>query len=276
MITSKIRLNFSVLLTVILIFSFCGCKSINKLRSAQDSFNQAAELNNQQNFGSISFEGISVTDLAKQNESALLYQETNQILNDFSEKEREDLKKNNLYGNYLVLKGLTNWKLENYDAVYKVVAEAADKEINFTTRDKGIIQIMPALIAVEEAKPFYQNASEQHDKNCFNLNKAMSIIKDAPLGDVEKVISNTATPANLRLYAIQCNLLAHHYRIEAYRSAKDDLSSNEKCIKKRTSSYDQSRQKTLDLISLLEKMKKKSQSEELTTIYNYWRSVTDK
>ena len=277
---TKSQTRLSILLTVLLIFALCGCKSVNKLRSAQDAFNQAAALDNQQNLKSINeiTASESRNTLAQQNESALLYQHTNQILNSFTDSEKSDLKKDKLYGNYVVLKGLTNWKLGNHDIAYNASTEAANNEIDFTARDRAIIQIIPALIAIEEARPFYLRASDTPDNNCINLNRVMSIIKNTPLKRIESVINDKNTPVNLKIYAIQSELLGHHYRIEAFRSAED--SDTPSCIAPSyTERIKESEGRTTTLLENLKVIQKIPDMEidqkELQKIINYWKSLTD-
>ncbi len=222
------RIKLIVFLLIVFV-SLCGCKTINKLRTAQDTFNEAASLDNQSSqvsyYNNVTPSEVSAAPIAPQDKSKLLYHETLEILDTIDDSGKTTLKKNKLYGNYLILKGLSYWKLDKNAEATAVVAEAEKETDNLIDRDKKLFEIMPSLIALNEAKPYYVKSTKHLDENCFNIKRITEIITDEEIEPFDKILNDRNENSNLRLYVAQCKLLAYFYQHKGYRFAASNKNS---------------------------------------------------
>src|SRR5678815_2022733 len=98
-----------------------GCSSVNHLRDAQDSFNQAAAAEN-----ALRFDGKASDALASMGALRSSYASTLRSLENLSSKDEEALRQDGLWGSALTLKALTQWRLGQYDRALKTVRLATE------------------------------------------------------------------------------------------------------------------------------------------------------
>ena len=156
------RKKYFSLLIITLIAS--SCAQLIYLDQAQDNFNKAASLENKQALG---LEQVNSEKDSRELETAL-----NQSYLEFSpkyyynisdkklekalnsSKYKNGLKKDNLLGNALALKALTEWKLEKFKEA-NVTAIMAQEELKSSgyegTRDYAVMAALPGLISNDEA-----------------------------------------------------------------------------------------------------------------------------
>ncbi|WP_421901789.1 hypothetical protein [Maridesulfovibrio sp.] len=272
MLNRNKRSKITFLLIIISVFALCGCKTVHKLRTAQETFNKAAELDNfkahNNHFNNITPDNFSATLIETQNTSKILYYETLESLNSIGESGETTLKNNKLYGNYLILKGLTLWKLGKNKEAYETIDLAHENAANLTNRDKNILEIMPSIIALNEAKQYYTNSSEDFDKNCYNLKKTDNILSEQNIKTLNNAIEDPKTQLPLKIYATECKLLTHFYLYKGYKYALKGTQKN--CTAKYTGRYNNATATAKQAISNLETITKNST--EAQEVIKFWKN----
>lgn len=148
------------LLAAILILCLAGCQSINHLREAQDSFNNAAAMENR----------IRLEPLAgAPGLESKLNEPTDQVLADFnsvrsgyastllslgklSGKDERALKADRLWGVVLTLKAMAQWRLKDYDGALRTAEEAGLQPADqLYPRDAALLTALPGLIKIDLA-----------------------------------------------------------------------------------------------------------------------------
>jgi tetratricopeptide (TPR) repeat protein len=149
----RIARRLCAALTLVLVTTLVvGCASVNRLREAQESFNQAAALENELRFDAARQEGSVQAQLAQNTTIQNGYASALLSLDKLEAKDVERLKQDRLWGNVLALKALTQWKLGLFDRARDTAREVqqvgADQVF---PRDRALLLALPGLMKTDEA-----------------------------------------------------------------------------------------------------------------------------
>jgi hypothetical protein len=143
-----IQRTWIALLVIVVMFG-CG---VHRLKQAQDSYNQAAQIEAQ-----LSFEEIEPTADPLEGASQALrnYRIALSLTDEALEKHAENLKKDHLYGTALMLKALCQWRVAaldeeaDQDKIREIIDDidkrVKQKYITLGTRDKVLLRALPGL-----------------------------------------------------------------------------------------------------------------------------------
>lgn len=185
-----------------------GCVNINRLREAQDAFNQAAAAENALKFDTSAHDAVaSLGGVRSGYASALL------SLEQLNGANQRKLQADGLWGTALTLKALTQWRLGMFDQALATAQQARESASDpMYPRDRAVLAALPGLIKTDQA-----------------YNK---ILSKASLADVKALlIGDTGAVANLnsarqqvekehpvQLYLIQAQLAAYrNYQVALHR-----------------------------------------------------------
>ena len=149
----RIARRLCAALTLVLVTTLVvGCASVNRLREAQESFNQAATLENELRFDAARQEGSVQAQVAQNTTIQNGYASALLSLDKLEAKDVERLKQDKLWGNVLALKALTQWKLGLFDRARDTAREVqqvgADQVF---PRDRALLLALPGLMKTDEA-----------------------------------------------------------------------------------------------------------------------------
>jgi hypothetical protein len=135
--------SFALLLAVA-----AGCASVNRLREAQDAFNQAATAENALRFDARAADAVASLGAVRSGyASALLSLDKLE-----NSKDQARLRNDGLWGTALTLKALTQWRLGQFD---KAIATAALAKQNAADqiypRDQAVVTALPGLVKTDQA-----------------------------------------------------------------------------------------------------------------------------
>jgi hypothetical protein len=153
MADSRIARRLYAALTLVLVTTLVvGCASVNRLREAQESFNQAAALENELRFDAARQEGSVQAQVAQNTTIQNGYASALLSLDKLEATDVERLKQDKLWGNVLALKALTQWKLGLFDRARDTAREVqqvgADQVF---PRDRALLLALPGLLKTDEA-----------------------------------------------------------------------------------------------------------------------------
>jgi hypothetical protein len=176
-----------------------GCASVNRLREAQDSFNQAASAENAARFdANPSDTTASLVSARSGYASALL------SLAKIESKDQASLQHDGLWGAALSLKSLCQWRLSQYEQALVSVEQARNSGTNqIHPRDRALLAALPGLIKVDQAYSKILNQAPLAD------------VKDLLVGDNGAVANLQAARAlvdkdhPVQIYLIQGQLAAY-------------------------------------------------------------------
>jgi hypothetical protein len=133
-------------ITLLLVLA-AGCASVNRLREAQDAFNQAAMLENAQRFdASPANAGVNLAAPRSGYASALL------SLNQLAPDDEKRLRQDGLWGTTLTLKALSQWRLGQFQPALDSAAEAQKTAGDqLYPRDRVMLEALPGLIKTDQA-----------------------------------------------------------------------------------------------------------------------------
>jgi len=129
-----------------------GCQSVNRLREAQDAFNQAATADLRTVFGTDTTvnESNSADPVSQWSSVRNHYASALLSLNKIDRKDERILREEKLWGAKLTLEALCYWKLGNYEKAL-TNAQQAQKTDQLFPRDKAVMQALPGLIMIDYA-----------------------------------------------------------------------------------------------------------------------------
>lgn len=145
-----------VCLSLIALFAI-GCQHVNHLRDAQDSFNQAAALENESKFNPASLsstqeEAVAAARLTSLSTVKSGYAAALLSLKTMPKDQVKQLKQDKLWGVALTLQALSEWKLGQHAAALKTADLAISSASDQTyPRDAAILQALPGLIRIDVA-----------------------------------------------------------------------------------------------------------------------------
>ena len=141
-----------------------GCASANRLREAQDSFNQAAAAENAMRFDAKPSEAVAGLSAVRSGYASALLS-----LEKLEDTDQRRLRDDGLWGTALTLRALTQWRLGFFDKALASAQEAQSSAGDqMYPRDRAVIAALPGLIKTDQA-----------------YNK---ILSNAPLSDVEALL----------------------------------------------------------------------------------------
>jgi hypothetical protein len=187
-----------------------GCASVNHLREAQESFNQAAALETQLRFDAALPEGPTQGPLTQSTTIQNGYASALLSLDRLEAKDLERLKQDKLWGNVLALKALAQWKLGLLDRARDTAREgqqaAADQVF---PRDRALLLALPGLIKTDEAFAALQRlpAAPTPEQRAATLKNVQLLVADA--GDALDRGRGAVDPGHpVQVYLIQAKLAA--------------------------------------------------------------------
>jgi hypothetical protein len=198
-----------VLLLAMTAASGCGT-STNRLREAQESFNQAATAENELRFDVELPEGPVQDPVARNTTIQNGYASALLSLGKLEQQDVEQLKSDKLWGNVLALKALAQWKLGLLDQARQTAAEAQQAGADqLLPRDQALLAALPGLIKVDEAFTALQRvpAEPSPAQRATTLGNVQLLVSDALTAiDRGRVAGGPAHP--VQLYLIQAELAA--------------------------------------------------------------------
>jgi len=227
---TSVATRATVLIVVTLVVA--GCQHINHLRDAQESFNEAATIENKAKFGIGKTEpgtiGENSSDvLFTKNSARLGYAAALLSLKQMPPEQKAQLKKDKLWGVALTLQALAEWKLEKYDDAVETAGQAGKlKSDQLFPRDSAVVHAIPALIKIDLAYSAYTNLKKGQtvgDTNTSNYKSFKETIEPYLTGDdgaiKQLTLARGKVTSNhpINAYLIQSQLAAYVNYANAYR-----------------------------------------------------------
>lgn len=209
------RLRAAFIVLLLLTAAATGCSggigtSTNRLREAQESFNQAAAAENSLRFDNQLQEGPVQGQLASNTAIQNGYASALLSLGKIEQQDVERLKSDKLWGNVLALKALTQWKLGLLDQARQTATEAQQAGADqLLPRDQALLLALPGLIKVDEAFAALQRlpAEPSATQRATALQNVQLLVSDAVTAiDKGRVAAGAAHP--VQVYLIQAELAA--------------------------------------------------------------------
>lgn len=139
-----------------------GCASVNRLREAQDAFNQAAAEENRLRFDATLSEGAAQGQLAQSTTIQNGYASALLSLDRLEARDAERLKRDRLWGNVLALRAVAQWRLGLLDQARETAREAQQAGADqVSPRDRALLLALPGLIKTDEAFAVLQRLPAQ-------------------------------------------------------------------------------------------------------------------
>jgi hypothetical protein len=142
----------ATLALVVLVALAAGCASVNHLREAQESFNEAVALETTLRFDAPLAEGPTQARLAQSTTVQNGYASTLLSLDRLESRDIDRLKRDGLWGNVLALRALAQWKLglaDEAQATAREIQQAGAGPVH--PRDRALLLALPGLIKTDEA-----------------------------------------------------------------------------------------------------------------------------
>lgn len=197
-------------LAVVVATLAAGCASVNHLRDAQESFNEAAATENVLRFEAALLEGPTQSPLAQNTTVQNGYASALLSLDRLEARDVERLKRDRLWGNVLALKALAQWKLGLLDearTTAREVQETGGDQVH--PRDRALLLALPGLIKTDEAFAALQRlpAAPTPAQRAATLRNVQLLVGDA--ADALDRGRGAVDPAHpVHVYLIQAKLAA--------------------------------------------------------------------
>ena len=206
------RLCVALIVVLVATAAATGCGiSVNRLREAQEAFNQAAAAENELRFDVELQEGPVQGQLTRNTTIQNGYASALLSLGKLEQPDVDRLKGDNLWGNVLALKALAQWKLGLLDQARQTAAEAQQGGADqILPRDRALLISLPGLIKTDEAFAALQRlpvepSAAQRAEALRNIQLLVSDAADAI--DKGRVAAGAAHP--VQVYLIQAELAAY-------------------------------------------------------------------
>jgi hypothetical protein len=187
-----------------------GCASVNRLREAQASFNEAAAMENALRFDAALPEGPTQEPIARNTTIQNGYASALLSLDKLEARDEERLKRDKLWGNVLALKALAQWKLGLADRARDTAREVQQAGVDQVhPRDRALLLALPGLIKTDEAYAALQRlpAEPSPAQRAATLRNVQLLVGDA--ADAIDRGRGAVDPAHpVHVYLIQAKLAA--------------------------------------------------------------------
>ena len=216
-----------------------GCQSTNRLREAQAAFSEAARTDNHlllaalldrpgsppNTLNSQAFPGSAGDqDLLSGSATRAGYAAALLSLRQLTPRETAQLKSDRLWGTALTLRALAQWRLGQFEEALRTVhtAEALPSE-QLHPRDLTLLEILPALVAIDDADAWVTSSSEESHPGSSRLEtwrrRLVSPGMDPRSADdrLDKALGRTGADGSLRLYLLMCRLAAYRNYAEIHK-----------------------------------------------------------
>lgn len=216
-----------------------GCQSTNRLREAQAAFSEAARTDNHLLLAALldhpgsppnspngqAFPGSAGDqDLLSASATRAGYAAALLSLRQLTPRETAQLKSDNLWGTALTLRALAQWRLGQFEEALRTVhtAEALPGE-QLHPRDLTLLEILPALVAIDHAHAWVTSSSEESHQGSSRLEtwrrRLVSPGMDPRSADdrLDKALGRTGADGSLRRYLLMCRLAAYRNYAEIHK-----------------------------------------------------------
>lgn len=210
------RRQLHAALAVVVATLAAGCVSVNHLREAQESFNEAAATENALRFETALPEGPTQAPLAQNTTVQNGYASALLSLDRLEARDVDRLKRDRLWGNVLALKALAQWKLGLLDearTTAREVQQAGADQVH--PRDRALLLALPGLIKTDEAFAALQRLPAA----------PTAAQRAATLGNVQLLVADAADAIDRGRGAVDPAHPVHVYLIQAKLAALRNLQS---------------------------------------------------
>jgi tetratricopeptide (TPR) repeat protein len=203
------RLNplgtLSALAGILAIVAATGCVSVNHLRDAQESFNQAAAAENALRLDSTTpLDASGSGTLATWSSARNGYASALRSLEQLEAADRQRLRQDGLWGATLTLKALSEWRLGFFDEALATAAEARETAAEqIYPRDQALLRALPGLIKTDQAYHKILRGSPLPEV------EALLIGGNGAISDIQSARDLAETDHPLHLYLLQARLAAY-------------------------------------------------------------------
>lgn len=200
----------AALALVVLTALAAACSSVNHLREAQESFNEAVALETSLRFEGALAEGPTQAPLAQSTTVQNGYASTLLSLDRLESRDVDRLKRDGLWGNVLALKALAQWKLGLADDAQSTAREIQQGGAGpVHPRDRALVLALPGLIKTDEAFAALQRlpAEPSPAQRAATLRNVQRLVADG--GEAIERGRGAVDPAHpVHVYLIQARLAA--------------------------------------------------------------------
>lgn len=192
----------------IFILSVCiisGCTYISKYSKAQGYFNAAAMADMERRLNpdpNISSKDELIASSQINSNYALAYKSITEVI----EKNENSLKKDQLLGNALTIKAMSEWRLGKHVIAYNTAAKALEESKDqLFPRDLALMTAMPGLIKADQA---YFHAMSIESKKTYKNIKDMILGDHGAMNDFERALKVVDTNHPITVYLLMSELAA--------------------------------------------------------------------
>ena len=230
-----------------------GCATdVNRLREAQDSFNQAASAENALRFDRKASDALASMGAVRSGYASALLS-----LENLSSKDEAALRQDGLWGSALTLKALTQWRLGQYDRAIATAEQAKQSASDqMYPRDRALIAALPGLVKTDQAynKILLTNAP-------LSDIKALLVGEHGAVADIQKARQQLDREHPLQIYLIQAQLAA----FRNYQVGTDYLGNHST-----VTADDEARVKANSQLKDLDRLLRTQGPELRSNLVNYW------
>ncbi len=189
----------------VLVVLAAGCASVNRLREAQDAFNQAAAAENALRFDAVaSPEGGASDTAALWSVARNGYASALLSLEKLDGDDQRRLREDGLWGTTLTLKALSQWRLGLFSKALATAEEAKTQASDqMYPRDRAVLAALPGLIKTDQAydQVLHNTPVSEVEELLIGGNGAVANIQSA------RAMADKSHP--VQIYLIQAQLAAY-------------------------------------------------------------------
>jgi len=267
---SSIFSRLLVLIVVVLPVLVAGCADVNRLREAQDAFNQAAAAENalRLDFNGALDDSVSGTPAAW-SAARTGYASALLSLDKLSPADEKKLRDDGLWGTALTLKAMSQWRLGQFSKALATAAEVqASADSQIYPRDRAVLTALPGLIKTDQAyqKIFGAQTLSPDAKAALRPDVEALLVGDhGAIADIQRGRDLVDAKHPVQIYLLQAQLAAYRN----FMVAQDRLNNHATVPANhpaRTTAVKQL--KTLDKL-----LKERHTGPEGQQLVNYWAQV---
>lgn len=215
----SVKISAAAIFRTLVLVSAAGlsaCADINHLREAQDTFNQTAQIDNA-NRVIVAAADVGSRMIDQRTQIRTGYASVLLSLDSLKNSQKAKLRGYKLWGNVLMLRALSHFRLGNYDEAKKEAALAAalgddkifprDKHLALTM--PGLVKNQQALAKIDATEPVVAGATADPDRE--DRWKSVKSLLSGAVGDYRSVLNRKTLAAShpLRVYIYEAMLVAH-------------------------------------------------------------------